>query len=271
MLQQQFYPQGFHPFHFLGQKTQHLTDGGGILPYGGVSDFLEGLKPNDGAYLLLHPVHYERNGTDVIYAKRFGEAIDPRKAQEMIAEKTTSYLGMSIADIPHLDEAHRIITERAKERYRKMIRIVDAGCGIGLLGAYLLHYNNLKYTGFDVSPEFIEIGQEFFELQGYCPKLYVADIYEHQPKGDILAFLGYEDCDTDYDRLLEICTKYPEVLITIVSRSMHDAAEERGKHYYYIGEKEFEDKFGKAFNVVEKIVFRGKRTLYHLERKSNED
>ncbi len=145
--------------------------------------------------------------------------------------------------------------------------MIDAGCGIGLLGAYLVHYNNLKYTGFDIEPEFIHAGQVFFNLQGYCPKLYTANIYEHQPDGDILVFLAYEDCNPDYDELFSVCQKYPEVLITIVGESMLDRAEDRGKQYEYIGEEVFETKFKKAFDVVEKMPVLNKRTLYHLQRR----
>lgn len=266
LLQQEYYPQGFHRLHFNGVKTKNLTDGGASLPEGGLEKFLESLGDTDKAYMSFHPVHFERNGIDVVYAKKIGGDIGPRKAQELISQLITPYLKTPMSELPHLYEAHRIIAIRARQRYREMIRVIDAGCGIGLLGAYLVHYNNLKYTGFDLEPEFIHAGQVFFDLQGYCPKLYAANIYEHQPDGDILVFLAYEDCDTDYDEIFRICLKYPEVLVTIVSESMRDRAEKRGKQYEYIGEEAFEAKFKKAFDVVGKLIVPNKRTLYYLRR-----
>ena len=266
LLQQEYYPRSFHHLHFNGVKTKNLTDGGATLPKDGMEKFLENLEDTDKAYMSFHPIHFERNGTDVVYAKKISGGTGPRKAQESISQLLTPYLKTPMSELPHLYEAHRIIATRARERYREAIRVIDAGCGIGLLGAYLVHYNNLKYTGFDIEPKFVHAGQVFFDLQGYCPKLYAANIYDHQPEGDILAFLGYEDCDTDYDELFGICLKYPEVLVTIVSESMRDRAKDRGKQYEYIGEEAFEAKFKKAFDVIEKIPVPDKRTLYYLKR-----
>lgn len=265
-------PDPFISKYFKGNPSK-LGDGGGVIRRD-VLKWIALLRDDQEAFLLTHPVHYAASGRDLYYTKRLGRSSLPTREEIRLIHKSmkselTPYLGMPINEQYHLFWTLQLIEEELLAgRYRELVTIVDAGCGIGLLGAYLLGFHNVKYVGYDMEKKFVEQGRAFFHALGCTPDLRVANFYQYHPPGDILCFLGYEDCEVNYPRIYEICRQYPEVFITITGRAMMEYARKRGKHYAYISEKYFEEIFSEDFDVARRFRRDGKRTLYHLKRRS---
>jgi len=145
---------------------------------------------------------------------------------EMIEEvhqsirNTSPYLERSLNKHLHQAWVLDLLQKIAKER--KQTTVVDVGCGIGLLGAYLLNLTNITYIGVDRVERYLEAGRKLFRKLGHYPSnLLCRNVYSDKlPKADILIFLGYEDEFTDYQRLYNICKEYNEIMISIAGRGM---------------------------------------------------
>jgi hypothetical protein len=277
------FPQAFNIKPIIGRGVIRCADSAGRLVCIHEDDRLSSnirkwlISLNDdteSVYYLAHPVYYYVSNNDVIFSKRFGLKnkiieVNISKALE-ITDRTynlTSYLSHSLKDLPHQVEARSCLHKMVKENYRKLYTIVDAACGIGLLGAYLLDFNNVKYIGVDINSKFIEAGKHFFNLLGYQPQLIVSDLYNSLPEGNVLVHLGYEDCDdVDYEKLYSIANNYNDVLITITGKDMYEEAKTRDKFYNFISEEDFENVFLKSFEIVKKVCIPKKRVFYWLRR-----
>jgi hypothetical protein len=120
----------------------------------------------------------------------------------------------------------------------------------------------------DMQQGFLDVAIDYYADLGYEPDFIQGNLYEKQPHGDCLVFLGYEDCDTDYGDLLEVCKQYSEVFISIIAEDRYKAALKRNKFYYYIGRKEFEKKYLCCF-TIKSCNNINDRYVYHLERKND--
>jgi len=161
-----------------------------------------------------------------------------------------------------------MIIDYANTNYRKLVRVLDVGCGIGQLGIPLMHFNNIKYTGIDIDPNFIDNGNKVSEYMNYGLDLRVGDVYD--PKfnhpADIFVMLATDDCYTDYHKLYEICKNYDNVIITTPTEELYSVSKIKGKHYYYIDPLEFLGIFGEMFNVIRNNIIRS-RHFYWLRKK----
>lgn len=243
-----------------GPFDMRFGDGGGKMLIS-IIDWLGSVK-NKRCYIQIHPVHYKITNGDVIYTKKIG-AGDAVPDFKKISEKSTPYF----KGVPfHVQSVSVILCEFARSNYRKLIRVIDAGCGVGYLGLGLQELHNVKYVGMDTEQRFLDVATDYYADLGYEPDFIQGNLYEKQPRGDCLVFLGYEDCYTDYDDLLEVCKQYSEVFISIITEHRYKEALERNKSYYYIERQEFEKKYLcyftiKSYNLV------GDRHVYHLKRR----
>lgn len=249
-----------------------LGDGGGLLACD-VPSWVDSLTALYDAYLSLHPVHFAINPSyGVYYTKKIGgkkniTEHDINTAFVSVKKQLPTYFRFGIS-LFHLSYCLRILNDILNAGYRKLTTIVDAGCGFGLLGAYLMHRHNVKYIGIDVESEFINIGDTFFEKLGLAPTLRVGNLYNGLPKGDILVHLAYEDCEVDYGQLLGICKDFPYIIITIISQEKLEAAKEKGKQYAFIAQDEFEKIYGEFFHILVTLKQTKGRILYCLKRKA---
>jgi hypothetical protein len=239
-----------------------LRDSGGIITMSINMAAKKNIK-----VLQTHPVYYVKKQGGVEFLGGIGRKKKPDKQEINHAQDklvTTPYLKQHLEKIGHMSYFMPLLKQIVNQRYKKLIRLVDVGCGIGLLGAHLLEYNNVKYFGVDVEPDFINTGKQLFESLGYGCPLYCGDVYKDElPDGDILVMLAYEDCPTDYYKLHEVLSKYDEILITIISKKRFEEGKKRGKKYWYIDPGEFEKIF-KDYKIIKKIE--KSRILYWLSK-----
>jgi len=251
-----------------GHPNWKLGDGGGILAVH-PEVFMSQVKGGKG-FFSFHPSNFDLFH-DIIYTKIIGRSYHPdhseiRQAQQDMADRLTPYLATEAVLLPHLDEAIAWLQDLLAANYRRFFRVLDAGCGIGLLGAHLMHLNNVKYMGFDTSSKYISLAQELMNRIGYAPFLFQADIFSDPlPDADVLVYLGAEDCPCDYGELLDVVSSYEYVLLTVMSKEGWLAAKSRGKEYIYIEEEDFDTKIRKDFQILAKS--RAKRILYILKNK----
>lgn len=180
---------------------------------------------------------------------------------------TSPYLERPLNKHLHQAWVFDLLQKVAKER--EQVIVVDAGCGIGLLGAYLLNLTNITYIGVDMVEKFLEAGRELFRKLGHPSNLLCCDIYiDEPPKADVFIFLGYEDEFTDYQRLYDICKKYNEIMISIAGREMWEYTKSIRKYppLNFISEKDFEDLFLRDFLIREKKKIKRGRVLYWLQK-----
>lgn len=262
------------PFIRACLSGQHvrLGDGGGSIAQD-VSTWIDSLNGKFDAYLSFHPVHFRSDGNgNVVYAKRLCipkliTEQEIEQAQDGVLSKLPPYFSTHVRNKFYLSYTLRVLNDILNHEYRKLIRIVDAGCGFGLLGAYLMWRHNAKYIGIDLEQKFINVGHEFYRSLGYAADLRVDDLYSTDIRGDVLVHLAYEDCEVDYDYLLSICKNYSWVIITIVSKEMLESAKRRGKDYVYIDHEKFERTYGQFFEIPFKARAEGGRILYCLRQK----
>ena len=263
-------PQSF--YSFFSKRQRLISDSGGII-FSDPIDVIKNASNSESYFCLFHPIHYRFDGK-VTYTKRLGgtgissiEDID--RAQKSIGHITT-YFSNGLANIPTLVYANNILNKIVNKRYRSKVVILDAGCGIGLLGAPLMLSNNVKYIGLDIEEKFITAGRRMFDYLGYEPQMIVGDIFKTQPKADVFVFLAYEDCPIDYDKLLKLIKEnYKTVVMTIVTENRYEIAKKKGKKYWYIPEEKFESVMLEEYKIISKILFddpkNGGRILYWME------
>jgi len=180
--------------------------------------------------------------------------------------RTSPYLERPLNKHLHQAWVFDLLQKVAKER--EQFTVVDAGCGIGLLGAYLLNLTNITYIGVDRVEKFLEAGRELFRKLGHPSNFLCCNIYiDELPKADVFIFLGYEDEFTYYQRLYNICKKYNEIMISITGREMWEYTKSIRKNppLNFISEKEFENIFSKDFLIREKKKIKRGRVLYWLQ------
>jgi len=181
-------------------------------------------------------------------------SIEKIEEVHQLIRNTSPYLERPLNKHLHQVWVLDLLQKVAKER--KQTTVVDAGCGIGLLGAYLLNLTNIMYIGVDRVEKYLEAGREMFRKLGHYPSnLLCRNIYSDKlPKADVLIFLGYEDDFTDYQQLYNVCKKYDEIMISIVGREMWEYTESIGTNpsFNFISEEDFEVIFLRGFLVKEK-------------------
>jgi len=72
---------------------------------------------------------------------------------------------LTIEDLAPVDEFHiggRVATERLIEQlgFSEQAHILDVGCGLGGAARYVSSRNNIRVSGIDLTPEYIETGRE---------------------------------------------------------------------------------------------------------------
>lgn len=276
-------PMSFKTACFHRVKPIVMHDSGGKLCNGGYNfrspmEYFDYVKDGMPAYIQIHPVHYHATeevywrDEDAIYTQKLGglpvNTQNIHIIQSQFKKRLTTYLHQWIEGMGHLAKAQEIILRIAVDNYRKLITVVDAGCGTGLLGMYLTEANNLKYIGVDLEPEFINVGKDMFNALGYAPHLFVKDIFDgkHIP-GDIFVFLAAEDCPVNYPTLYELCLNYKDVILTTVTDHRYREAKKKGKKYWYISVNKFKELFLAGFNLKLHAAANN-RNLYWLERKT---
>lgn len=189
-------------------------------------------------------------------------------------EGMTSYLARSIEEHLHLKWVYDRLRCFLCVHGDKFHIVLDMGCGIGLLGAYLMCLKNVGYIGVDKEIKFLKIGGEMFERLGFVPGSYAfvrKDIRKDltSPVTDIFTFTGYEDEFGDYQRLYEVCLGYKDVFLSIIGREMWEHTIKVGcdPPFQFISEREFETIFREGFSLVEKFQFPGGRVMYWLRGK----
>jgi hypothetical protein len=262
-------PPSFLRAFFNGGQVWKLGDGGGTLSTSPLV-FLDLMRHGESAYLSFHPIHFRKDGEDLIFTKPIGyphpHSNFITSMQQALQGTITPYLAFPKELQPHLDEVSLWLEDYLTSRYRDVVRVLDAGCGIGLLGAHLMRFNNLRYEGFDIEPRWIEAGRAFMASLGYAPNLFVGNLFaDPLPEADVLVFLAAEDCPCDYPRLYEVALGYPNFIVSIIGEEMYRRNLDEGKWRVYIGEECFEELFGEGFDIVEKSAH--KRITYWLRRK----
>lgn len=252
-----------------------LSDSGGKMLHNPI-DWIKNNINRQNLYMVFHPIHYYDLDNDIIYSKR--DHVDktwhhpPHNnihcIQRSISEELTPYLSASIERTPSQRIALDFITKIATERYRQLINVVDVACGIGLLGAYLQKFNNIRYTGIDYESKFIESGKELFRLLGYAPKLICGNMYGDIPDADIIIALAFDDCPTDWVKLYDLYKKYNEVIISIPGEQMLINAKKKGKKYYPIDRSTFEKMWSNTHDIVESIDLKNSRVFYWFKKRS---
>lgn len=267
-------PDNFKKAFYPDKPPYMMSDsGGGLSSMYPVKDgraFFYEMKPDYPSFVLLHPVHWRIDGDDVMFVKRLGGLPNTTQnihvIQAKFRKRLTTYCQTWIENT-HLWQVYNIIEHIARDNYRQYLRMVDAGCAVGLLGMYAMGINNLKYIGFDIEQEFIEVGREMYDAFGYSPDLRVNDLYDGEDiDGEIFVLAAAEDLPMDYDKIYEIAKKYEHVVMTIVTKDRYEEAKAKGKKYWYIDDLQFQEKFGKAFTLTSRYEINN-RILYHLTRR----
>jgi hypothetical protein len=271
-------------FYALYKGYIRLGDSSGSLS---PDSWVSGLQDDKKYFMQTHPVYYRVEGDDAIFTKSVKpdnvkidrkELREPshkriRAAQDSIKghKGSTVYFVSDPMTKPHLTAALNCVDQIVKSQHKELIRVVDVGGGIGILGAYLNKYNNLKYTCIDIEQKFIEAGREFFNSMHLSPNLICADLYKNCPEGDVLILLAYEDCWTDYKQLYDVCKNFKQVIVTITGDDMIAEAKTRNKKYWHIPFTEFEHLFCTEgnFNIKFKDYFKNKRHFYWLTKTKN--
>ncbi len=261
--------------YFKGKPPSwHITDGGGVNFFQSPEHAKEVFSLEDEktpGFFSSHPIHYRQKGKDLLFTKAMGQPRHPSGevisfVQRTMAKELTPYLATDIIFNPHLNDLVVHLSEMFKTDYRRHYTVLDAGCGIGLVGAYIMRYNNCSYIGVDIEEKFIKQARDFLGKLGYYPELRVADVFSDElPHADVFIFTGAEDCPCDYGKLLTISERYEHVFLTIMAKEAWEAAKQRGKNYVYISEEDFERVFAKKFDIV--LKSKANRVLYHLKRK----
>jgi SAM-dependent methyltransferase len=206
---------------FFGNKPyvyyKKLGDGGGSLRCGPIA-WVNDLGDDGDAYFSAHPTHYDVNGSDVLFTKKY---VHPRPLPATAAHKSihgeiTSYLQKPLEQHWQQLVVASLLNQVATRHFAEKFTIVDVGCGVGLLGTALIDLNNVRYIGVDLVPEYVEAGKKMFELMGYAPTLICQDLYgvDPLPDGDIFVLMAYEDDPVYWDLLPGVIEKYENVFIT---------------------------------------------------------
>jgi hypothetical protein len=274
-------------FYTLYGGYKKLSDSAGIIV---PNSFVFSLNGNEKYYLQTHPVYYHMEGDEAIFSKsmydpkaspanfarEIGELRCPshhriRKAQDSIKNNkgVTVFLAsdwkVPLRNIEVLEWLDQLIVNRHKE----LLEIVDIGGGIGILGAYIRKYLNVKYTGVDIEKDFIDAGKEMFKYLHLSPNLICSNLYEYCPKGNVLVFLAYEDCWTDYQQLYDVCKNFDQIIITITAVGRFEDGKRRNKKYWYIPFSGFEEIFCQEgeFDIKSHKHFVNDRHLYWLKKR----
>lgn len=192
-------------------------------------------------------------------------------AQEQISDQITPYLRRSLKEHKHQVWALNILEKMAEEK--KKFTVIDIGCGIGLLGAYLLSMSfNAHYIGVDKEEKFLQAGRELFLRLSYWPQLYKRDFYKDSlPMADIAVFMGCEDQLTgNYAEIFNIINHYDDILISIVGYDMWEYTKviKTSYPFAFVPEDTFEKIFCTEYFIKEKETIQRGRVLYWLQRRS---
>lgn len=267
-------------FYKLYQGYLKLNDSAGIIK---PDSFVFNLNKNQKYFLQTHPVYYRMEGDEAIFTKSMcdpkilatSELRDPshqriRKAQDFIKDNKgiTTFLASDFKkpqrNIKVLNWLDKLITNQ----HRELLKIVDIGGGVGMLGTYLTKYLNVKYTCVDIEQDFIDGGKEMYKHLHLSPELICSNLYEECVEGDVLVFLAYEDCWTDYNQLYDVIKNFNQIIITITTDQRYTSGKARNKKYWHIPSSSFEKIFCDEghFDIESHAEIAGDRHLYWLKK-----
>lgn len=191
-------------------------------------------------------------------------------------EGMSPYLARPVREHLHLRWAYNRLWHLFHSNKDRFYTILDMGCGIGLLGAYLMRLRNITYIGTTKRRKGLQIGKAMFSRLNCDPDYYMfiqKNIEEGSsssfPRADVFVFMGYEDEFGDYQRLYEVSLGYREVFLSIISSEMKEYTIRVGcdPPFYFIPEGDFKSIFQESFILIEKLWFPRGRIVYRLRRK----